>query len=231
MAGLCDGVGDDQGLGDDAASVADFDVLGVEPEVRVGALEWTLAELLDVLIELATQAADAVLAHALDAELLDEPVDLPGRDAVDVGLHHDRHDRLLTAPPRLQERRKVGRARPGPGDRQVDLADPRLPGPLAVPVEVCHPPVGALPPGGASELGDFGFHQLAHDHRDRVAQHVSLLAGHRLRDDISRGHHPVLGHRGAPSHRSSGEADELGHHGGRTQRRDRLVPPTPLLPT
>ena len=56
-----------------------------------------------------------------------EPIDLARRDAVDVGLHHDRHDRLLTAPPRLQKRRKVRRPRPRLGNQQLDLADARLP--------------------------------------------------------------------------------------------------------
>ena len=38
---------------------------------------------------------------------LDELVDTPRRDAAHIGLLHDRHQRLLRAPARLQERRKV----------------------------------------------------------------------------------------------------------------------------
>jgi hypothetical protein len=59
---------------------------------------------------------------------------------------------------------------------------------------------------GAGQLRDLGLHQLTHDQRDRVAQQISMLAGHRLRDDIGSGHHLALGHRGAPSHRTRGKA-------------------------
>jgi hypothetical protein len=41
-----------------------------------------VAELIDVLVQRPTQSADAVLVHAMDAELLDEPIDLAGVDAV-----------------------------------------------------------------------------------------------------------------------------------------------------
>jgi len=129
-----DGVGDNERFADDAAAISDLQVLGVEPQVRICAFERARAELLDMLIEARAHARDPVLAHPLDPELLNEPVDLPRGDAVDVGLHHDRDDRLLTTPARLQERREVARARPGLRDRQIDLPDPRLPGPLAVPV-------------------------------------------------------------------------------------------------
>src|SRR3954451_18089858 len=97
------------------------------------------AELLDVLVQLAAKPADAVLVHALDAELLDEPVDLPSAHAIDVGLHHDRDDRLLTAPPRLQ---KTTGSTPAPTacgeSRARSLTSPRLPQPRAIAVEMRH---------------------------------------------------------------------------------------------
>ena len=108
-AGLVHGVGDHQRLGHHPAVVADLDVLGVQPQVRVGALQRPLAEQLDLLIQRPAQRRDAVLGHPLDPQLLHQPVDLPGRDAVDVRLQHDRDDRLLRAPARLQERREVRR--------------------------------------------------------------------------------------------------------------------------
>jgi hypothetical protein len=77
-------------------------MLGVQPQVGVGALQGPGPELLHVLVKIAAHPADAILAHALDAELLNEPVDLARADAVEVGLHHHRHDRLLTAPTRLK---------------------------------------------------------------------------------------------------------------------------------
>jgi hypothetical protein len=45
-------IGDDQGLGQHAAAVADLDVLGVQPQIPVGALQRPSAELLDMLVEL-----------------------------------------------------------------------------------------------------------------------------------------------------------------------------------
>jgi hypothetical protein len=54
----------------------------------------------------------------VDPELLDQPVDLPGPDAVDIRVQHDRDDRLLRTPPRLQEAREVRRARALLGDQQ-----------------------------------------------------------------------------------------------------------------
>jgi len=210
------GVGDHQRLGDDAAAVSDLEVLGVEPQVGVGALQRPRAELLDVLVKVTAHPRHPVLAHALDAELLDEAVDLPGGDAVDVGLHHDRDDRLLAAPPRLQEAREVRRPRPRPRDRKLDLTDPGLPRALAVAVEVGDAIRRALAAAGARQRRDLRIHQLAHDQRHRIAQQVSMLAGHRTCDDIGRGHHPILGHHGAPCSSTPGRADELGHHGGRT---------------
>jgi len=41
---------------------------GLQPEVRLGALQRPRPELLDVLVEVAAHVADAVLARALDAE-------------------------------------------------------------------------------------------------------------------------------------------------------------------
>jgi hypothetical protein len=51
---------------------------------------------------------------------------------------------------------------------------------------------------------DLGVHHLAADQRDRIAQQVAMLAAHQLGDDIASGHHPILGHRGAPSRTTRG---------------------------
>jgi hypothetical protein len=70
------------------AVVAHLDVLGVQPQVGELALERSLAEDLDLLIERPAERRDAVLRHALDAELLDQAIDLARRDTVHLGLHH-----------------------------------------------------------------------------------------------------------------------------------------------
>ena len=61
-----DGVGDHQRLGHHTRAVADLDVLSVQPQVRVGALKRARPELLDMLVKVAAQAADAILAHRGD---------------------------------------------------------------------------------------------------------------------------------------------------------------------
>lgn len=101
-----DAVGDDERLASDRAAVSDLQVLGVEPEVGVGALERTLAERFNPLVEAATERRDPVLAHCRDAQLLDQAVDLAGRDAARVGLHDDADDRLPQGP---RGSRKLGK--------------------------------------------------------------------------------------------------------------------------
>jgi hypothetical protein len=93
--GLVHGIGHDQRLGDNPAVSADLDVFGVQPQIRVGALQRPAAERLDLLVQRPAHVRHAVLGHPLDPQLLDQPVDLPGRHAVDIRLHHHRHDRLL----------------------------------------------------------------------------------------------------------------------------------------
>jgi len=128
-----DPVGDHQGLMADPARLPDPLHLGVQPQIRVGALKRSLTEYGDLFVQAAAQPADGVLAHRLQPQLLDQPVDLAGRDAVDIGLLHDRDQRLLGPPARLQKAREV---RPGPqlGDGQLQLTDPGVPAarPVAV---------------------------------------------------------------------------------------------------
>jgi len=100
-----DAVGDRQGLLPHAAGLAHALDLGVEPQVRVAPLERLFAEDPHLLVQAPARPAGLVFVHAVQAELLDEPVDLSGRDAVDVGLLDDRDERLLGAPARLEDRR------------------------------------------------------------------------------------------------------------------------------
>ena len=152
------------------AAVSDPKLLGVEPEVGILALERPPSKRLDPLVELAAERRDPVLGHPVDAELLDEAVDLAGRDPVDVGLHHDRDDRLLGRAAGLEEGGEVGLAGALSGDEQVELADPGLPAPGAVAVSVRCPVGRDLAAGGADLLRDLGLHQLRGDERDRLAR-------------------------------------------------------------
>ena len=71
-----DAVGDHQRLVGHAAGLADRFDLGVHPQVGVGARQRPLAEHAHLLIQAATQPGDLVLAQVVQAELLDQPVDL-----------------------------------------------------------------------------------------------------------------------------------------------------------
>jgi hypothetical protein len=178
------------------AAVAHLLLFGVQPQVRVGALQRALTERRHLLVQAPAQPGDLVLGHP-HPELLDHAVDLPGRDAIDVGLLDDRHQRLLGAPARLQKRREIRRARAQPGDRQLELADARLPRPLAVTVALRRAPLRhALAELGADHLRDLGLHQLSHHQPHRLPDHIGMLRQQQLVDHLRSGHPPALGHRG-----------------------------------
>ena len=191
-------IGDDQRFGHDSAVVSDLDVLGIEPQVRVGALQRPLAKRGNPLVQPAADRRDAVLGHPRDPELLDEPVDLPSRDPVDVGLHHNRNDRLLRRPPCLQERREIRRTGPLARDQQLDPPGPRLPPPRPVPVAMRRPRLRTdLTELSANLSRDLALHQLARDERHRLTHEIiQPTLAHRC-DDISNRRHALnLDHRG-----------------------------------
>jgi hypothetical protein len=68
-------VGDHQRLGDHAGAVTHLLMLGVQPQIRIGALQRPLPKRGHMLIQAPTQPADLVLAHP-HPELFDHAVDL-----------------------------------------------------------------------------------------------------------------------------------------------------------
>src|SRR5947209_849831 len=80
-------------LAHDPAAVADLLDLRVEEQVRVAAFERSLAERLDLLVEPLADPRDLRLRDP-QPQALDQPVDLPRRDAGDIRLLHHRHERL-----------------------------------------------------------------------------------------------------------------------------------------
>lgn len=134
----------------------------------------------------------------MNTELLHQPVDLPGRHAVDIRLHHDREDRLLRRPPRLQKRRKVRGPGPLTRHQQIDLPNPGLPHPRAIPVAMRLPLLGRdLAEPRADLTRDLGLHQLAHKERDRALQKLVQITAARPGNDIRNRHALHFGHRGA----------------------------------
>ena len=107
------------------------DVLAVA-HVQVGRVEVDVGELDVVQRPGAERADDLVQAGAdprdlglgdpgVDAQRLDQVVDAAGRDAVDVGLHHHRVQRLVDPAAGLEDRREE-RALAQLGDPQLDVA-------------------------------------------------------------------------------------------------------------
>src|SRR5512132_740310 len=90
------------------------------------------------------------------------------------------------------------RALPQLGDGQLDRPDPGVPGPLPVAVTARHPVAAAFAVAGAGGLGDLGLHQLLSQPDHSLAQHVGVLVGQHLADQLAHAHPAHLGHRGAP---------------------------------
>jgi hypothetical protein len=196
-AALVHAVGDHQRLVAHPTGFADPFDLGVQPQIRIPALQRSLREALDLLVQPAAQPRDLVLAHPGHPELLDQPIHPPGADPVDIGLLDDRDQRLLGAPAWLQKRRKV-RALAQPGDRELQLTDPGVPDAGSVAVAMGHPLRGPFAELGADLRGDLGFHQLGGHPRRAVAQHVGVLVNQQLVGELGGGHPGPVGHRGSP---------------------------------
>jgi hypothetical protein len=105
-AAVVDAVGDRKRLVPDPTRLPDPLHLGVQPQVRVGALQRPLAKDTDLLVQAAAQPRHPVLAQVVQAHLLDQPVDLAGGHAVDVGLLHHRDQGLLA---RRRGSKKLGK--------------------------------------------------------------------------------------------------------------------------
>jgi hypothetical protein len=227
-------VGDHQRLRVHVPAIPDLDHFRVQPQVGVRPLQRPLPERLHLVVEPSAQRRDAVLGHAVDPELLDQPVDLARGDAVDVGLHHDRDDRPLGAPTRLQKRRKVRLPRALLGDLQLDLADPRLPRARPVTVAVRDPLGADLTKPGTDLGGDLGVHQPRGNHRHRLLEKVAVLVLQRAAHELLGRHALPVGHRGVPFvSRLGRQPTSLGARGGRRRLRPRTLRGprvTPLLP-
>ena len=133
------------------------------------------------------------LRDAVEAERLHQLVDLPRRDPMHVRLLHDREQRVLGAPARLQQRGKVG---PGSHlrNRQLDRAHPRVPRPRPTAIAVRRALAGALVTLSPNQAGDLRFHQRLREHPDAFPQHVPILLLEKLANE-RRQIHSGLGHR------------------------------------
>jgi hypothetical protein len=109
VARLVHGIGHDQGLAAHAPVGPAHPLhLGVQPQIGIATLERPLAEGRHLLIQGGADPRDLGLAQASDPQLLDHPLDLPGRHTVHAALHDHGHQGLLASGPGLQEAGEVG---------------------------------------------------------------------------------------------------------------------------
>jgi hypothetical protein len=191
-----DGVRDHHALARDAAAVADLLDLRVDEQIGVAALQRPLAKRLHLLVQQPGDPADLGLADP-QAQALDELIDAARGDAAHIGLLHHRHQRLLGALARLQDRREI-RALADLGDLQLDLPGPGVPPPRAIAIAVRGAILGALPVLGADQLRHLSLHDLLRDHPHRLTDHVSVFIAQHLPDDLLDRHPVPTGHRRPP---------------------------------
>jgi hypothetical protein len=189
-----DGHGDGHRHGDDAPLLAHLHVGGVDPQIRPVALDRALEEGLHPLVDVLAEPAHLALGDAGHAERLDQIVDGPGRDALDVGFLDHGGERLLRHAPGFQETGEVAplaQLR----DAQLDRAGAGFPIPLTVAVAL-HQPLGrTLAVAGAGQALHLQLHQPLRGKADHLAQHVGVCA---LLQQAAQCHH-LVGHRGHPS--------------------------------
>ncbi len=204
--GLMHRMGDDHALARDAAASADLLDLGVGEQIRIAALKRTLAERLDLLIEQPRDPAHLALADP-QPQALDELIDPTRRDATHIGLPNHRHQRLLRALARLQQRREVA-APPQLRDLQLDLTGPGVPPPGPIPIAMRRPVIGPLAELGADQLADLSLHHLSRDRLHRLADHVRILIAQHTPDDLLDRHPVPTGHRRPPFTSNLEKSDE-----------------------
>ena len=79
----------------------------IDPQVRPVALQRTVEERMDPLVDVAAQPADLALGDPAHAHGLDELIHRAHRDALDIGLLHHGGEGFLSRATRLEERRDV----------------------------------------------------------------------------------------------------------------------------
>ncbi len=122
----------------------------------------------------------------VDAHRLDQVVDTAGGDALDVGLHHHRIQRLVDAAAGLEDHRKE-RPLAELGDPHTDVAGLGSDQPRTRPVAVGGPRLGALVTNRADLLGGFGFDELLHHHPDRLTDKIHALTGTEHLEQLGQG--------------------------------------------
>ncbi|MNC84518.1 hypothetical protein D3C83_00740 [compost metagenome] len=191
-----DADGDDGRLADHPPVDPDLEVRRIDPQIAVLARQRARAKRRHHRVELPADARDLRFRHPVEAEPLQQVIDLPRRHAVHVGFLHDRQQRMLGPPAGLQQRREIGPGR-DLGDRQLDRPHARIPPPGPGAIAKPAPRLGALMALGADQPGDLRLHQRLRQHSNPFAQDIAILLLEELANK-RRQIHPWLGHRHRP---------------------------------
>jgi hypothetical protein len=184
---------DDDCLRDDSAILTHLDERPIQPDIGIRPFQLARAEPVDLLVEFRAQPADLALTDALHAQRLDQVVDTPRRDALDVCLLDDGHQRALSTSPWFQQARKEA-AIAHPWHLQFDRANARIPRPLAMTVAVAASLWRAFVPLCTDVLGELQLHQLLSQHAHALTQEISLFHTS-LAQHLGKCHSQLVGHR------------------------------------
>jgi len=137
----------------------------------------TAAEGIEVPVELGADPADFAAGDARpDTEGFDQIVDLAGRHAVHVGLHHHCEQGTVDTAASLEQRREE-RALPQLGDREFHVARRGGDQLGTVPIALGHPSLGALMRAGTDHGDGLGLDQLLQNPLQARPDGVGHLAG------------------------------------------------------
>ena len=170
---------------------------GIEEQVRDGAFDGRLPEVLDLGPQRLRRPADGRAAHVLAHERLGDLADVPRRGAVHVGRHHRVVDLGAPALVPLEHRASGGPALARPRHLEVDGAHRRDEPPQVRPIAAVDPLSLALPLLGADQLPDLLLQDDLQGDLDRaLAQRAQIGAEVLLRRQLKLGnlvHWKLLG--------------------------------------
>ena len=123
---------------------------------------------------------------SVGAEGLDQVVDFPGRDAVEVGLHHDGEQGLVDPPTLLEQ---GGEERPGAQlrDLQIKVPSRRAQGSWSGAVAIRGAVAGAFKRGGADERARFRIDQFLIQRFGRDPDAVSDIGEFEFSQQVEQG--------------------------------------------
>jgi hypothetical protein len=138
-------------------------------------------------VELLTDPGDLGLADpAVGAQRDDQVIHAAGRDAVHVGLHHHRVERLIDAAPGFEDGGEVG-ALPELRDPQLDVAGLGRQQLGTGAVAFGDTILGALVALRTDHAGGFELHELLQDRADRLTDPIDAITGTKRLEQLGQG--------------------------------------------